>query len=406
LRLLFTSLFCVLLSGCSTFYGSVPDSHKVLFWPQAKRDMGFRAVEDYAKVKTIKAGEKISPLPTGYLIELPIDVDFFHPAFLGPSIELPIDVDAFIERQYIAGLIVMKDGEVLLEKYARGFDQNDRWTSFSVAKSITSTLVGAAIKDGYIKSLDDEITQYIPNLIGSAYDGVTVRQLLTMTSGVKWDESYINPLSDVARFIKQKPEPGVTQTVSYMRKLKREVPAGTKWKYKTGETNLLGVLVSKATGKALSDYLSEKIWQPYGMQADAIWALDLTDHEMGGCCLSARLRDYARYGQFMLDGAKIDGKAIVPDDWVEQATSSQVNFNKLSGYGYQWWTSSNGNYMAQGIFGQLIFISPKQNLVIVMLSNWPKASASEEMLSERYQFMAAVAMAVKKGKDEVGDAEP
>ncbi len=340
--------------------------------------MGFRAVEDYADVKTIKAGANIRSLPTG------------------SPIDLPIDMDGFIERQHIAGVIILQDGEILLEQYGRDFDQNGRWTSFSVAKSITSTLVGAAIKDGYIKSIDDEITLYIPNLIGSAYEGVTVRQLLTMTSGVKWNESYWNPWSNVARFITQKPEPGVTQTVSYMRKLKREAPAGEKWKYKTGETNLIGVLVSKATGKTLSDYLSEKIWKPYGMEGDALWALDVTNHEMGGCCLSARLRDYARYGQFMLDGAMIDGEAIVPDDWIEHATNSQVYFNEHYGYGYQWWTSSNGNFMARGIFGQLIAISPEHDLVVVMVGNWPKASPSKKINLERHQFLGAVVRAVKE----------
>ena len=156
-----------------------------------------------------------------------------------------------------------------------------------MAKSVTSTLVGAAVKDGYIKSLDDKVTRYIPGLRGSAYDKVSVRQLLTMTSGVKWNEDYTDPKSDVALFNLHKAEKGMDVTVSYMRKLPREAPAGTKWVYKTGETNLIGVLVSSATKKTLSSYLSEKVWAPFGMEQDASWLLGSTGHEISGCCIQA-----------------------------------------------------------------------------------------------------------------------
>ncbi len=393
MRLLVLSFACLLLSGCSTVYGDIPDSHKVLLWSQGKRDLGFRAVENYADVKTIKAGDHASPLPAGTPIA----------TTKGGKIDRLLD--RYIKNHDLVGLMVLKDGEIVIEKYARDFGQNDRWTSFSMAKSFTSTLTGIAIKDGYIKSIDDVITQYIPNLVGSAYDDVTVRQLLTMTSGVKWSENYSKLNSDVARFIMQKPEPGINQTVSYMRTLKREAPAGTKFKYKTGETNLLGVLVSQATGKSLSEYLSEKIWKPYGMETDALWAVDLTHDEMGGCCLSASLRDYARYGQFMLDGARINGQAIVPKGWVENATSVQENFNVNIvsntdlGYGYQWFTSSNGTYMAMGLFGQMISIDPNNGIVIVMLGNTPGFTPGREGMKNRLGFLLWAAKATQKSTD-------
>ena len=154
-----------------------------------------------------------------------------------------------MKAQRTAGLVIVQDGKIRLEKYGLDFDGNGKWTSFSVAKSLTSTMVGAAIKDGYIKSLQDKVTDYIPEMKGSAYDDVTIEQLLTMTSGIKWNEDYEDKKSDVALFATHKPEPGIDVTVSYMRKLPREAPAGTKWVYKTGETNLIGVLVSKATKK-------------------------------------------------------------------------------------------------------------------------------------------------------------
>ena len=210
-----------------------------------------------------------------------------------------------------AGLVIVQDGKVRFERYGLGFDAAGRWTSFSVAKSFTSTLVGAAIEDGAIKSLDDKVSQYIPDLKGSAYDDVSVRQLLTMSSGVKWNEDYEDPNSDVARFNDAKPDPGVDATVSYMRKLPRAHPPGEVWSYNTGETNLVGVLVSSATHKTLSEYLQEKIWRPGGMEAEATWLLSSTGHEIGGCCLQAATRDFARMGLVVLANGHVGGKQIV-----------------------------------------------------------------------------------------------
>jgi len=236
-------------------------------------------------------------------------------------------------------------------------------------------MVGVAIKDGYIGSLDDKVSQYLTEMKGSAYDDVTIAQLLTMTSGVKWNEDYEDPNSDVARFNEHKAEPGVDVTVSYMRKLPREAPAGTKWVYKTGETNLIGVLVSRATGKTLSDYLSARVWAPFGMEQDASWLLGSTGHEISGCCVQASTRDFARFGLFMLGGGKIKGESILPDGWIEAATTKRADIGEPGhGYGFQWWTYDDGSYAAQGIFGQGIFIDPKRKLVIASNSNWPRAT--------------------------------
>jgi CubicO group peptidase (beta-lactamase class C family) len=234
------------------------------------------------------------------------------------------------------------------------------------------------------------VTQYIPEMNGSAYDDVSIAQLLTMTSGIKWNEDYEDRNSDVARFNEHKAEPGVDVTVSYMRKLPREVPAGTKWVYKTGETNLIGVLVSKATKKNLSDYLSEKVWAPFGMEQDASWLLGSNGHEISGCCIQASTRDMARFGLFMLGGAEIDGKSILPDGWVAAATNDGPNHE---GYGYQWWITGDGSYAAQGIFGQGIFIDPKRKLVIASNSNWPSAT-DEKSAAARQAFYRQVQQAI------------
>ena len=361
---------------------SMPTDRDVLFWSIPQRDATFRAMDRITflvKSRIVPAGEDVYPLLKG----APLDVG--------------IDVDAYMKDQRTAGLVIIQDGKIRLEKYGLGFSGNGRWTSFSVAKSFTSTLVGAAIKDGYIKSIDDKVSDYIPDLKGSVYDDVTIKQLLTMTSGVKWNEDYADPKSDVALFNAHKAEPDVDVTVSYMRKLKREVPPGTKWVYKTGETNLIGVLVSSATKKNLSDYLSEKIWRPFGMEQDASWLLGSTGHEISGCCLQASTRDFARFGLFILGGGIAEGKSVLPDGWIAAATTKQSDTDKAEvGYGYQWWIMDHGSYTARGIFGQGIFIDPKRKLIIASNSNWPQATDSQggDQAKTRVVFYKQVQLAI------------
>jgi len=342
---------------------NMPTDRNVLFWSIPQRDAAFRAMDRIpllSKSRIISAGKDVYPLPKG----VPLDVG--------------IDVDAYMKDQRTAGLVIIQDGKIRFEKYGLGFSADGRWTSFSVAKSFTSTLVGAAIKDGYIKSIDDKVSDYIPDLKGSVYDNVTIKHLLTMTSGVKWNEDYADPKSDVALFNAHKAEPGVDVTVSYMRKLKREAPSGTKWVYKTGETNLVGVLVSSATKKNLSDNLSEKVWRPFGMEHNASWLLGSTGHEISGCCLQASTRDFARFGLFILGGGIAEGKSVLPDGWIAEATTKHADTDQAGyGYGYQWWTVNDGSYAARGIFGQSIFIDPNRKLVIASNSNWPQATDSQ-----------------------------
>ncbi len=343
---------------------SRPIGADTLFWSQVQKEMGFPHMELKFPVHTVKRGKHVHPLPKGrpLVVSAPVDGK-------------PSTVDAFMLVNHTAGLLVVQDGKVRLERYNLGYGPNGRWTSFSVAKSFTSTLVGAAIRDGYIKSIDDPVTRYIPGLKGSAYDGVSVKQLLTMTSGVKWNEDYTDPKSDVAQLFTVTPDPDTDSTVSYMRKLPREAEPGTKWVYKTGETNLIGVLVTSATHKTLADYLSEKIWKPYGMEQDAVWMVDDRGQEAGGCCISVALHDYARMGEFILGGGRAHGKDVLPDGWIQAATHKQVEIGQPGhGYGYQWWTRDDGTVDAQGIFGQDIHIDPKRRLIVVVSSAWPVAS--------------------------------
>lgn len=347
---------------------------QVLFWNQAQRDANFRAMETLFPGTTAKPARRPRPLPAGTPLAL-------------------ASAESFMAANNTAGLIIVQDGKVRLERYARGYSAEGRWTSFSVAKSLTSTLVGAAVKDGYIKSLDDPVTRYIPDLSGSAYDGVTVRQVLTMTSGVKWNEDYTDPKSDVARMYQAEVPAGQDPTVAYLRTLTREAEPGTKWVYKTGETNLIGVLVTRATGKSLTRYAEEKIWKPFGMEAELFWMIDTGGNNIGGCCLSASLRDYARIGQFVMEG----GKGVVPDGWFADATKAWSPLGGGRGYGYQWWINADGTYQAQGIFGQLIHIDPKRKLVVAMSSAWP--SATGQMLGmARAAFLDQIKAEIDAGR--------
>ena len=296
------------------------------------------------------------------------------PLTQGAPLSLDGDLDAYMAENRHSAVVILHEGNVRIERYGLGFSADKRWTSFSVGKSLTSTLVGAAIKDGYIKSVNDPITQYIPELSGSAYDGVTIEHVLTMTSGVRWEEDYENPTSDVAKFNFHTPEDGVAQVVSYMQTLYRAHEPGAVWNYSTGETNLIGILVGNAVGKPIATYLSEKIWSPYGMGANATWLLGDDGYELSGCCIQAATRDMARFGQFMLDGGFINGQSILPEGWIAAATREHADYGEPGrGYGYQWWTYDSGAFAAVGIFGQGIFIDPQRNLVIAVNSSWRSA---------------------------------
>jgi CubicO group peptidase (beta-lactamase class C family) len=384
------SLAAVVLAGTVAWFSldketrgllsTLPTNRDILFWSQPQRDAAFRALDRVpvlAKSRVVAAGGKVMPLPSG------------------PPLKLPLDVDAYMAGQRSAALLIVHDGKLRLERYGLGFDPSGRWTSFSVAKSFTSTLVGAALRDGHIRSMDDKVSDYIPQMKGSAYDDVSIRQLLTMTSGVKWNEDYTDPNSDVARFNNHKPEEGMDATVSYLRRLPREVPAGTRWLYSTGETNLVGILVSQAAKKNLADYLAEKVWQPVGMEQQATWLLSRTGKEISGCCVQAASRDFARFGLFILNGARVNGQSIVPEGWLTEATTERTGIGQPGrGYGYQWWTYTDGSFAARGIFGQGIFIDPKRRLVIVSNANWGAGARDPVAGPAREAFYQTVQKAI------------
>jgi CubicO group peptidase (beta-lactamase class C family) len=339
-----------------------PSELQVLFWDDETRAERFREMEKWFAGHEVPAANTRVELARGEPL----------------SGEIARDIKGLMGKTNAAGVMVWRKGKVRFEDYALGFGPDQRWTSFSVAKSFTSTLLGAAIADGFIASLDDPVTQYVPGLEGSAYDGVTVRQLATMTSGVAWNEDYTDPDSDVAKMNKYVLEYGPDAIVEQMKRLDRAAQPGTAFNYKTGETNLIGLLVENAVGLPLAEYAQEKIVEPAGFGNGMFWMTDPRGGNIGGCCLSLTLADYTRMGVFVLGGGKgPDGASKVPEGWFAEAGSPAVKFGDGYGYGYQWWTYPGGNFGAQGIFGQSITLVPNEDLVLTVVSNWPTATSSD-----------------------------
>jgi len=392
------SIFCLVImltSGSVSLAQKItnPDSlqKNTFLWNQEERELGFLYFDKVFNAREVPNGSKVHKLLPGKSI-----------VAFGKGGDREKELKDFLTNQKVAGLLILQDGKIRLEHYALGLSDSGRWTSHSVAKSVTSTLVGVALKDGYKKTVDDNVTDYLPGLKGSAYDKVTIHQLLTMTSGVRWNENYADPENDLAGFYNSALEPGIDETVSYMRKLPAEADPGKKWVYKTGETHLLGALLRAATGQTLSGYLSKKIWIPYGMEQKASWILGRSDEELAGCCLQAKLRDFARFGQFVLDGGRINDEYIVPDNWFKEATHAQVPLWPGGGYGYQWWIFNGNTFEALGIFGQVIHIDPARRLVIVINSAWPEAESNERHAAVA-GFLNIVAKEIDKEKTKSPD---
>ena len=310
------------------------------------------------------------------------------------------DLYDYLAINRVAGLLILKDGEIAFEDYELGIGPETRWISFSMAKSIASTLAGIAISDGSITSLDDEVVRYVPALKGSAYDGVSVRQILTMSSGVRWDETYTDPKSDRRKVLELQLAGKTGEVLHYMKSLPRAGKPGSVWNYSTGETFVLGAVIEGATHRSLAKYLSEKIWIPAGMESDATWWADGVDGLIwAGSGLEATLRDFGRFALIAADGGRLSGRDLVPQSWFMEAGAPREIGGKLVDYGYMWWIPPQsvpmhaGAFEAVGIFGQYMYINPSEHLAIVVLS---ARSKPEDDLADVVadSFFASVATAL------------
>jgi CubicO group peptidase (beta-lactamase class C family) len=346
---------------------ALPPADRQAFWTPAQKIIGFRSMARLYGGDVVHHGTKVMPLLRAAR-ELEVRFKAGGNSF---------DVSTFMEHNRVAGLIVLHRGVVVLERYRLGQSKDDQWVSFSVAKSVNSTLLGAAVHDGAIGGLDDPVTRYIPELAGSGYAGVSLRQALEMAVGLRWNENYADPESDWGRTLSLA-TPGDTRPgvdiVDYMAHLPRAGAPGTVFLYNSGNAQILGVVVQRAVHKTLAAYLEEKIWRPLGMEADAYWVRDRFGRSFGRSLFNATLRDYARFGYFFMHGARINGVSILPEGWVADATRSHIHTDWDDiGYGYQWWVNPDGSYRAIGIFGQMIFLDARSDVVIVTNSAWPDA---------------------------------
>ncbi len=313
-----------------------------------------------------------------------------------PVGEARLDIDDFMARRRTAGFLLLKNGEIALERYGMGNGPDSRWASFSTAKSMTATLVGAALHDGAIGSLDDPCERYLPRLRGSAYEGVMVRNLLRMSSGVGWSEGDRSDGPDIRRLGQAMGSRRAGSILDLLCTLPRAHPQGAVFNYSTGESCLLAAVVEAATGRWLADYAGERIWGPAGMEADAVWQLESEGGlELGGMGVSLRLRDAGRFGLLMLeDGVAFDGRRVLPTGWRDlagQPDSVATAFGRLmpgspAGYGYHWWSLPGapfadglhtGACLALGAFGQRIYINPTEQVVAVIQSAWRQAADSD-----------------------------
>jgi len=285
----------------------------------------FRHIERLFPVRVVKHGPHVLALPPSAKR---------LPRFEFTSGGKSYDLIDYMALNRVTALLALKDGKIAYEDYEMGNTEKTRWMSMSMVKSITSSLVGAAIQQGYIHGIDDPVTQYVAKLKGSAYDGVSIRYLLQMASGVKWDETYTNPASDRRRMLEAQIAQRPGAILDLMSKLPRAGAPGTIWNYSTGETFVAGAMVRAAVGRSLAQYLSERIWTKAGMEADATWWLESPDGlEIGGSGLSATLRDYGRFGLFLMNDSVVKGERILPEGWVREAGSSKTIGGKVVDYG-------------------------------------------------------------------------
>lgn len=276
-----------------------------------------------------------------------------------------IPFDKYLEDNKTVAFIIIKNDTIQYEKYFKGYDKESIVPSFSMAKSVTSILIGCAIDEGLIKSVDEPITNYIPELKKNGFDKVTIKHLLQMTSGIKFNESYVNPFGDAASFyygLNLRKEIG---------KMKLKTEPGKKFEYVSGNTQLLGLVLERSLKeKTITSYLQDKIWTPLEMEYDASWSIDRKKNglEKTFCCLNARARDFAKIGRLYKNKGNWNGKQIVSQKWVEESTKLDTSEGSANFYQYQWWLPTpNEDFMAEGILGQFVYVNPSKDLIIVRL---------------------------------------
>jgi CubicO group peptidase (beta-lactamase class C family) len=324
-----------------------------------------------------------------------------------PDKSLDALLDKFLDEHANTGLLVLKGDTILAERYQYERSAGHRLASASVAKTVLAMLVGIALHERKITSLDHTAGYYVPRLRGHPYADVTLRELLTMSSGVVSKDELdgrAEGLKLVANTIRQQTGGGLDAIREFEWRI---APSGTKFRYASADSQVLGLVLVAATGGPLSDYLSEKIWKPMGAEAHATWLVDKAGYEAAFCCLNAVLRDYARFGMLLANYGELDGKQIIPAEWVKAATTPQADYlkvghaTKFNGYGYQTWLLGDGSgrpreggdpvlrFAALGLHGQAIFVDAASKLVVVHTAVWADGDDRAER-GAQFRLFAAI----------------
>ena len=361
-----------------------------LFEPAVIED-NFRSMAELFDSRVVEAGSEVSQFEYE-LTDLP---EYY--VFNGEDKK----VSDFIEHSCTTGLIVVRGDTVLYEEYFRGNTETSKVISWSVSKSIVSALFGIAIAEGDIKSIEQTVTEYLPNLKGSGYDGVRIKDVLQMSSGVRFNEDYADFNSDINRmgrvFALNSP------LEKFVASLEPEREPGTYNQYVSMDTQVIGMIIMEATGKTLSEYTEEKLWKPAGMESDAFWVIDGAGVEGAFGFFNAVLRDYARFGALYLNMGRWNNRQIVPADWITVSITPDAPHlmpgdNPYSdwtvGYGYQWWIpeGDEGDYLAIGIYGQAVYINPQHNIAIARTAAYVDYDLDgDNMELESIEFFRAIA---------------
>lgn len=310
----------------------------------------------------------------------------------------------FLTRTHTTGLLVLRDGAVAHEEYRLGATADSRFTSWSVAKSVVATLVGIAVKEGAIRSLDDTVATYVPAYAGTAWATVTVRDLLRMASGIDFSERYDAQFSDIQRVFHKVYVLGmpIDDAVRDYPAAENEQPPGSRFHYISIDTQVLANVLGHATGRPLLDYAREKLWQPLGMQDEAAWNVDGEGTPLAYCCLNTTLRDYAKLGQLYLQDGTWNGVVLLPPDWVRESTQRPEPWLAAGtarpdrGYGYHWWVppAADGEFFANGIWGQVVWVDRRQGVVIVRTAVDPDFEAN---IAETIAAMRGIARGLPVG---------
>ncbi len=361
--------FTLLMTGVLNYNRIVRLYYAVTLFRPEKIAENFRSMGELFDSRTIHKGKQTSLLKEDFK-KLPENYKYGREER---------NLRDFLIRTGTTGMIVLKDDTILYEEYFQGNNRHSRAISWSMSKSFVSALLGIAIREGYVKNIEQKVTDYVPELKGSGYDGVSIKNVLQMSSGVHFNEDYSDFHSDINRMGRSFALN--TPLVEIVSSLKSERPAGTYNHYVSTDTQTLGMILREATGQTLTHYAEEKLWVPMGMESDGQWLIDSSGMEaaFGGLCVT--LRDYARFGRLYLNKGNWNGKQLVPATWVQNSITPDAphlmpgkreTSNWVLGYGYQWWIPEipDGEFMALGIYGQAIYVYPRYKIVIVRTSTY------------------------------------